>query len=164
MGLFEFVLLAATFLCALVAGFLFAFAIVVMPGIKRLADKEFIRAFQVMDGVIQNNQPLFLFVWIGSAVSLIAACILGFGQLESADCWLLIACTLAYILGVHLPTIVINLPLNNRLQAFDVSSSDEQTQQQARQEFEPRWNRSNDFRTCVSCLVAVLLMVLLLRL
>lgn len=164
MGLFEVVLLTATFLCTLVAGFLFAFAIVVMPGIKRLTDKEFIRAFQVMDGVIQNNQPVFLFVWVGSAVSLVAACILGFGQLELADCWLLVACTLAYILGVHLPTVVINLPLNNRLQAFDVNGSDEQLYQQARQEFETRWNRSNNLRTCVSCLVAVLLMVLLLGL
>jgi hypothetical protein len=31
-----------------------------IPGIKSLNDREFIRAFQVIDEVIQNNQPLFV--------------------------------------------------------------------------------------------------------
>ena len=43
---FQIVLILATLLCSLVAGFLFAFAIIVMPGIKTLNDREFIRAFQ----------------------------------------------------------------------------------------------------------------------
>ena len=60
MGIFETVLIVATLLCSLVAGLVFAFAVVVMPGIKDLKDGEFIRAFQVMDRVIQNNQPLFM--------------------------------------------------------------------------------------------------------
>jgi uncharacterized membrane protein len=37
----------------LVAGFLFAFAAVIMPGIRSLGDRAFIRAFQVIDRVIQ---------------------------------------------------------------------------------------------------------------
>ena len=32
-----------------------------MPGLSNLNDKEFIRAFQVTDAVIQNNQPIFIF-------------------------------------------------------------------------------------------------------
>lgn len=67
-------------LCGLVAGLLFACAIVTMPGIKSLNDGEFVRAFQVMDGVIQNNQPLFMLVWKGSTLSLLLAAILGFGS------------------------------------------------------------------------------------
>ena len=43
-----------------------------MPGLSNLNDKEFIRAFQVTDAVIQNNQPIFMFTWIGSIVSLIS--------------------------------------------------------------------------------------------
>ena len=46
---FQIVLILATLLCSLVAGFLFAFATVVMPGIKTLNDREFIRAFQVIE-------------------------------------------------------------------------------------------------------------------
>ena len=48
----------ASFFCSLVAGFLFAFAVVVMPGIRHLGDREFLLAFQEMDGVIQRGQPL----------------------------------------------------------------------------------------------------------
>jgi hypothetical protein len=48
-----------------------------MPGIKRLDDGGFIRAFQVIDGVIQNDQPVFIFVWVGSVLTLIAAALLG---------------------------------------------------------------------------------------
>ena len=71
MGIFQIALLVATFLCSLVAGLLFVFAVVVMPGIGNLNDREFIRAFQVMDRVIQNNQPLFMLVWLGSVVALV---------------------------------------------------------------------------------------------
>lgn len=164
MGIFGPVLLLSTFLCALVAGFLFAFAIVVMPGIKSLPDKEFIRAFQVMDRVIQNNHPVFLLVWVGSAVTLIASWILGFANLDTANFWLLTVCTIAYILGVQAPTIVVNIPLNNELQGFEVCNADEDLRLKARQKFESRWNRTNNLRTCVSCLVAALLMALLMRL
>ena len=34
MGIFQIALILATFLCSLVAGFLFAFALVTMPGIR----------------------------------------------------------------------------------------------------------------------------------
>ena len=58
MTLFQAVLMLAAFLCSLVAGLLFAFATVVMPGIRRLGNGDFIRSFQVMDRIIQNNQSL----------------------------------------------------------------------------------------------------------
>jgi len=52
MTFFHIALIAATFLCSIVAGFLFAFAVVVMPGIRSLDDGEF--------------------VWVGSVLSLVA--------------------------------------------------------------------------------------------
>ncbi len=55
----------STLLCSLVAGFVFAFTIVIMPGIKSLSDHDFLQAFNVMDRVIQNNQPIFVLVWLG---------------------------------------------------------------------------------------------------
>jgi uncharacterized membrane protein len=71
--IFQVALIVATFLCTLVAGFVFAFAVVVMPGIRTLGDGEFLRAFQVMDRVIQNNQPVFMLVWLGSVIALLAS-------------------------------------------------------------------------------------------
>ena len=73
--LFQAVLMLATGLCSLVAGFLFAFAVVVMPGIRRLDDAAFIRTFQAIDRVIQDGQPLFLLVWVGSVLALTAFCL-----------------------------------------------------------------------------------------
>ena len=58
MTLFVGFLIVSTLLCALVTGFIFTYAVVVMPGFAKLDDRDFIRAFQVTDGVIQNNQPL----------------------------------------------------------------------------------------------------------
>jgi uncharacterized membrane protein len=160
-GIFQITLILATFLSSLVAGLLFVFAIVVMPGIRRLNDREFIRAFQVMDGVIQNNHPLFLLVWVGSVVALITSAVFGIGQLDGIGRLLIIFAALVYILGVQLPTITINIPLNNRLQTLDVDAMNETTQNMARKAFEPRWNRWNSIRAAISSLVSVLLIILL---
>ena len=160
-GIFQIALILATFLSSLVAGLLFAFAIVVMPGIRSLDDREFIRAFQVMDGVIQNNQPLFVLVWVGSVVALVTSAVFGFGQLDGFGRLLIIFAALAYILGVQLPTITINIPLNNKLQTLDVDAINETTRKTARKEFEPRWNRWNSIRTALASLASVLLIILL---
>ena len=103
-----------------------------MPGIRRLNDREFIRAFQVMDGVIQNNQPLFVLVWVGSVVALVTSAVLGIGQLDGAGRLLIIFAALAYLLGVQLPTVTINVPLNNQLQTLDVDAMNETSQNAAR--------------------------------
>ncbi len=161
MGAFPLALIVAAFLCSLVAGFLFAFAVVVMPGIRRLGDRGFLRAFRSMDRVIQDNQPLFILVWVGSALALVAAAVLGVGRLAGLERWLLLGATLAYLLGVQLPTIAVNIPLNNRLQALDVDRLTDDAATAARRAFEPRWNRWNVARTLVACVVTALLLVLL---
>ncbi len=164
MTLLLIVLVIAALLCSLVAGFLFAFAVVVMPGIRRLADGEFIRAFQVMDGVIQRNQPLFMTVWLGSIVFVVAGAALAFGSLDAVERWLVGVATTTWLLGVQLPTVAVNVPLNNRLQAVDVSVADEPGRRAARDAFEASWNRWNRIRTLVACLSSLLLIVVLLRL
>ena len=161
---FQIVLITATLLCSLVAGFLFAFAVIVMPGIKKLNDREFIRAFQVIDGVIQNNQPVMVAVWMGSILASVAAAGLGFGQLDGIQRLLLISALLVYILGVQLSTFTINVPLNNKLQTLNVNAMDEAALKAARMNFEPRWNRWNLVRTPLAGLASVLFMILLFKL
>lgn len=146
MGVFQIVLVLTTFLVSLVAGFVFAFASVVMPGLRDLNDREFIRSFQVIDGIIQKNQPVFVFVWLGSIVAVLASLGLGLGQLGGTPLLLMLVAGLVYLLAVQLPTFVINVPLNNKLQAVDVDSLDETSLSVARKEFEPRWNLRNSAR------------------
>lgn len=164
MGIFQLTLIVATFLCSLVAGLVFAFAVVVMPGIGALGDGQFLRAFQVIDRVIQNNQPIFLLVWVGSFVALLAAAALGIGQLDGTGRLLMIAAVLVYLVGVQLPTVAINIPLNNAVQALEIDGMDEAAQEEARQRFESRWNLWNSIRTILAGLACVLLLVLLARL
>jgi uncharacterized membrane protein len=162
-AIFPIVLIMATLLCSLVAGFLFAFASVVMPGLKRLNDWEFIQAFQVIDGVIQNNQPIFVAVWVGSIVALLASVGLGWGQLNGNQRLLIILASLIYLLGVQLSTFTINVPLNNKLQTLNVDEMKETALKSARMEFEPRWNQWNLIRTFLAIVTSALLMILLFR-
>ena len=164
MTLFSVVLVLATLSVSLVAGFLFAFAIVVMPGIGKLDDGGFIRAFQVIDRVIRNNQPLFVLVWVGSLLTSIAAAVLGSWELGGTNRLLLIGAALVYVLGVQLPTLTINIPMNNELQRLDPGTISEAMLRCARGDFEPRWNRWNVIRAAWSSVASTLLLIVLLRL
>ena len=164
MDAFQIVLLAATLLCSLVAGFIFAFACVTMPGIGSLADREFLHSFQVMDRVIQNNQPIFVLVWAGSAVTLLLSAVMGFSRLAGFDRALLLIAVVVYLAGVQLPTLTINVPLNNKLQTLDLEAMSDAALASARVSFEPRWNRWNQIRTVQATLTSVLLIALVLRL
>lgn len=157
-------LVLSTLMCSLVAGLLFSYAIVVMPGFKGLNDKSFIKAFQVTDRIIQDNHPLFLLVWLGSAVSIIVFAVSSFGKLDGIDFFLMLLASIAYIFGVQVPTIIIHLPLNNKLQKVDVDNSNEEELKAVRIEFEHRWNRSNEIRTVMACGVSLILIVLNLKL
>lgn len=163
MGIFQTALILSAFLCSLVAGFLFAYAIVVMPGIKYLNDREFIRTFQVTDRIIQNNHPIFMLVWAGSAIAIIVSALYGIERLQGVDLFLLALATLAYVLGVQVSTIAIHLPLNNKLQTLDVDAMNETDIKVARNDFESRWNTSNLIRTAIASCVSVLLIILLFR-
>ncbi len=163
MSTFEISLIFSALLCSLVAGLLFAYAIVVMPGIKKLNDKLFIKTFQITDRVIQNNDPVFLLVWVGSAVSIVVCAISGFTTLQGVDFGLLILATAGYLLGVQVTTVAIHLPLNSQLQKYDIDTMSEQELHAARTAFETRWNRSNEIRTAIACCVSFLLIMLALR-
>ena len=72
--------------------------------------------------------------------------------------------TLAYLLGVQLPTFTINVPLNNKLQTLEVDELDGAAEKAARKDFEPRWNLWNSIRTAFASVASALLIILLLRL
>ena len=154
-------LLLSIVFCSLVAGLLFGFAIVVMPGIAKLTDKEYLLAFKHMDGVIQNNQPLFVLVWAGSILSVIATLALGIMNLRGEELYLLTGATLLYLIGVQLPTFRFNIPLNNQLQNLDVEELEDDEAKSSRVEFETPWNRWNRIRT-VNAIIAVTLLLFVL--
>lgn len=157
--IFDGILLFATITTLLVAGLLFTFALLVMPGLARLEDRTFLRGFQAIDTIIQQSHPIFVLVWPGSVLSLLIATVMGLGQLDGLAQGLLLGATILYLLGVQLPTFRGNLPLNNHLQTLDLMKMSERDLAAARQSFEPAWNRLNFFRTYVCLGVAILLIV-----
>ena len=156
-------LMLTILLCSLVAGLLFGFAIVVMPGIAKLTDKEYLLAFKHMDGVIQNNQPLFILVWAGSILSVIITLILGIINLGGTQIYLLVSASILYLFGVQLPTFRFNIPLNNSLQNLDIESLEESEAALSRTAFETPWNRWNKIRTLNAILAVSMMLLLLIR-
>jgi uncharacterized membrane protein len=152
------VVVIALFLCSLTAGFLFAFAVVVMPGIRTLDDGSYLRAFQVMDGVIQGNQPFFILMWVGSIVAMLAVLVIAAGTLSGLDRVLLVGAAVLYLGGVQLPTAVVNIPLNQQVQTLRIDELDAPAAQAARRAFQSRWDRWNVVRTVVAIASVVMLL------
>ena len=145
----------STVLCSLVTGFILTYAIVVMPGLSKLDDKEFIKAFQVTDGIIQNNQPIFILIWVGSIISVVSTIIISIFTLGILEGWKIIFVSLVYLIGVQAITIIIHLPLNKRIQNIDINSTNLQSLNEERKNFETKWNYFNNIRTVIAVLVTL---------
>lgn len=163
MTAFSVLLTIATLGCSLVAGITLIFAIVILPGLETLGDRRFLEGFKAIDRVIQDNQPVFMLVWLGSGLALIATTVLGFRALEGIDLVLLIAALLIYLPGVQIATAVVNVPLNNRLQEQNLEQLDADGIRQAAKDFAPRWILWNNIRTWLAILSSLLLLLVLLR-
>ncbi len=157
MDLLQIALTLATLLCSLVAGFVLAFAIVVMPGIRNLDDHDFLQAFKAIDRVIQTNQPIFSLVWLGSILGLVTAALIGMIQFDGVNRLLIGTAAAIYLLGVQLPTFTINVPLNNQLQMQKLDAMTDLALREVRVNFEPRWIQWNSIRTIFAILTSALL-------
>ena len=161
MDLLDISLISSITLCSLVSGVIFTYAIVVMPGLSNLNDIDFIRAFQVTDAVIQNNQPIFMFTWVGSIVSLLTTIFTSVISFELSETWLVVLFSVVYLLGVHGITIAVHIPLNNHIQKIVAEELNDEVIRDERVKFERRWNYFNNIRTSISISVSLLLLILL---
>ena len=148
-------------LCALATGFILTYAIIVMPGLSKLDDKEFIKAFQVTDGIIQNNQPIFILIWVGYIISVLGTIITSILSLGIVEAWPIIFVGVIYLLGVQVITILIHLPLNKHIQKIDINSTNSQTLSEVRKNFETKWNYFNNIRTGFALFVILIFLLIL---
>jgi len=147
--------------CSLVGGFIFTYAVVVMPGLSKLNDKDFLRAFQVTDAIIQNKQPLFMFTWIGSIVAMLTTILVSLVSVGLPETWLILLIGVAYLLGVQGITVAIHIPLNNHIQKVKIEELNDETLANERLKFETRWNFFNYIRTSIAIFVSMLMLILL---
>jgi uncharacterized membrane protein len=132
-----------------------------MPGLSNLNDKDFLRAFQVTDAVIQNKQPLFMFTWIGSIVAMLTTLLVSLVSVGLPETWLILLIGVAYLLGVQSITIAIHIPLNNHIQKVEIDALNDDMLADERLKFETRWNFFNYIRTSIALSVSVLMLILL---
>ena len=164
MDILDISLIFSILTCCLVTGFIFTYAVVVMPGLSKLNDKEFLRAFQVTDGIIQNNQPLFMLTWVGSIIAILSLILIAIVFIGISKTWLIVLVGIIYLLGVQGITISIHIPLNNHIQQLNIDELNEQNLSEERKKFEKKWNNFNIIKSLIAFSVsAILLLILAIR-
>ena len=161
MDLLDVALIFSILSCSLVGGFIFTYAIVVMPGLSSLSDKDFLRAFQVTDAIIQDNQPLFMFTWVGSMVAMFMMIVVSSVRVELAEAWPIVLISVAHLVGVQGITAAFHIPLNNHIQNLIIKNLNDETLADKRLKFEAKWNFFNYIRTGIALSVSFLLLIIL---
>jgi uncharacterized membrane protein len=138
-------LLLATIAMGLAAGFLYAYAHDIMPGLGRADDRTFVAGFQAVDKAVVN--PWFMLGFLGAPVLTGLAALLHLGADHRSVLVLTLVAFVLY-LAVLVITARIHLPLNAELQAAgdpDRLPGPELAAVRAR--FEVRWVRWHVVRT-----------------
>ncbi len=129
---------AATALSGLFAGFFFAFACAVTPGLRRVGDTEYVATFRAINAAVPG--PAFGAVFFGAPVVTIASLAVAAAEGQFAKvAWR--GAALVFLIAAIVVTMARNLPLNANLARHRGSAS------AARHEFERPWNRANALRT-----------------
>jgi len=134
-----------------------------MPGLSKLSDKEFLKAFQVTDAVIQNKQPIFMLTWVGSIVSVLSLILTSIIYVGLSETWLVVLIALIYLLGVQGITILIHLPLNNHIQKLNLEKFKDENLKKERLNFEKKWNVYNNIRSAISFFVSLGFLIILIQ-
>jgi len=143
-------------LTGLSAGLCFTWANAITPGIGRLDDMSYLMSFQQMNRAILN--PMFIMTFFGPSLLGIISLIAFRGE-SGALIWVMIVAVAIYFFGVVLVTIFGNVPLNNTLDATELSSAGRVDLKTLRNLFEVKWNRLHGIRT-ISALVSFVLLII----
>jgi uncharacterized membrane protein len=113
--------MAAAVGSGLVGGFFFAFSVVVMKALGRLAPEHAIAAMNSINVVVLN--PWFFAAFFGTAAASIV--LTAYAALNwPAGAAYLVTGSVFYLVGVIAVTIVFNVPLNNALAAVDAAGTE----------------------------------------
>lgn len=130
--------------CGLMAGLFFAFSAAVMPGLRRMPPSVAAAAMQSMNRAILN--PVFGLLLGGTTLACVGV-VVGALLVDHGGAPWLVAGAAAYLLGGFGLTAVVNVPLNDQLDAVDPASA---AGARIWADFRPRWTGSNHIRTVAS--------------
>lgn len=138
-------LICAATTTALIAGLLYGYFCSVNPGLHRLSDVEYLTAMQSINRAIQN--PIFFISFLGTPVLLSLSTWMHYNQPIPVRFWLLLTATVVYAIGVIGVTALGNIPLNEALNSFSISSASVKEIAAQRTHFETPWNTWHTIRT-----------------
>ncbi len=139
----------------LTAGLCFTWSNAVVPGIARLDDMSFLRAFQSMNRVIINGG--FGIVFFGPVILLFLNSYLF--RNNPSSFWLFLIAAILFFVGIGFVTILGNVPLNELLDKSNLETFSNIELQALRNKFEKPWNRWHAIRTLTSFCAFVLLLI-----
>jgi uncharacterized membrane protein len=139
---------------ALVAGLMFAFSTSVMPALRRRPDAAAIATMQTMNSTILN--PLFGLVFSGTTLLCLALAVTAPFTIDQAHATLRAIGSVLYIVGTFGVTMVVNVPMNNALDALDPADADARSYWHT---FLRRWTAWNNLRALLGTAGSVLLIV-----
>lgn len=151
------ILITTTLFSGLIAGLFYAWSISVTPGLAKIADESYLRAFQSMNRAILN--PSFFIFFFGPVILLPLLCYLYYQPPASLQFWLIAAAAMLYLFGVIGVTFFGNIPLNNALEVLKIESMTPEQMDSFRLGFENKWNKLNMIRTICSSLSLLLLIM-----
>ena len=157
MTISNFVLLITTLCVGLMAGLFYSYSFSVTPGLSKLTDVQYITAMQSINRAIQN--PIFFIGFFGALILLPVCTYLKFSRPVSLNFWLLLTATLVYFIGSFAVTAIGNIPLNNTLDKFDITTTSNEAISLQRKAFETKWNNLNSIRTIASVASFILIIV-----
>ncbi len=134
---------------AIVGGVFFAFSAFVMKALAQLPAAHGVAAMQRINVVVLN--PLFLSLFVGTAVMACICVLAGFFPWGTARSALLLASGLAYLAGTFAVTAACNVPRNDRLARLEAGSAEAEAYWPA---YVKEWLWWNHLRTAASILSA----------
>ena len=144
-------------LTSLVSGLFYGYQCSVINGLGALADKEYLSAFQSINKAILN--PTFMLSFMGSLIILPVISYMTFKSGSGLIFPCVLTATILYIVGVFGVTMFYNVPLNEKVAAFDIQNATEAQLRIMRSGFEGSWNKWHLIRTmaAVACVISLII-------
>ena len=136
-------LFSALIMTGLSAGLFYAWSVSVIPGTQKVSDATYMETMQSINRAILN--PAFFLIFFGSLALLGLSTIFQFDG--GITFWLLLSASLVYLFGTFGVTAFGNVPLNNQLDALDLSDLAINKMMEFRNYYEHEWNRWHLVRT-----------------
>jgi uncharacterized membrane protein len=140
---------------ALSTGFFFAWSVSVILGTKKVGHVTYLETMQNINREILN--PVFFIVFFGSLIALVISTYLQFNN--KTVFVLVLASTIIYLIGTFGVTAFGNVPLNNELEALNITKLNLKELKNFRIYYESAWNHYHGIRTISSMVSFILLLI-----